>query len=129
MCINVPLLLMMMMSTFTAHDTINLNAQCAERGGGRGADREKDIIIRIKKKKKTHGAKSFTKQVRFQTLRNTAKESASLIVCGRAFQSLRAELEKARKPNCFFGVFQQHLESVGVVAIMSEGVVQEPIGE
>ena len=51
---------MMMMSTFIAHDSINLNAQCAEGGGG-GADREKDIIIRIKKKKKTHGAKSFTK--------------------------------------------------------------------
>ena len=25
----------MLMSTFTAHDSINLNAQCAEGGGGR----------------------------------------------------------------------------------------------
>ena len=37
----------------------------------------------------------------FICLWNTTTESASLIVCGRAFQSLGAELEKARKPNCF----------------------------
>ena len=42
----------------------------------------------------------------FRRLRNVIEESASLIVCGRAFQSLGAELEKAMKPSwfsvCFF---------------------------
>ena len=57
--------------------------------------------------------------MRFQ---NAAKESASLIVCGRAFLSLGAELKMALKPNCWC-VFQQHLESVGVVAMMSKRVV------
>ena len=59
---------MMMMSTFIVHDSINLNAQCAEGGRwGGGGNREKVIIIEIQKKKKTHGAKSSTEQVRFRT--------------------------------------------------------------
>ena len=37
----------------------------------------------------------------FRRLRNVAEESASLIVCGRAFHSLGGELEKALKPSCF----------------------------
>ena len=41
----------------------------------------------------------------FRHLQNAANESASLIVCGRAFHNLGAELEKARKPNLFLGVF------------------------
>ena len=36
----------------------------------------------------------------FRHLRDVAEESASPIVCGRAFQSLRAELEKALTPSC-----------------------------
>ena len=61
-------------------------------------------------------------------MRNSAKESAALIVCGRAFQSLGAELEKSSETKlCFCCVFQQHLESVGVVVMMSKGVVQEYI--
>ena len=36
---------------------------------------------------------------------NAAKESTSLAVFGRAFQSLGAELENALKPNCFLFVF------------------------
>ena len=41
----------------------------------------------------------------FRRLRSVAEESASLIVCGRAFQSLGAELEKALKPSCFLAIF------------------------
>ena len=39
----------------------------------------------------------------FRRLRNVAEESASLIVCGRAFENLGAELQKALKPGVFFG--------------------------
>ena len=35
--------------------------------------------------------------------------SASLTVYGRAFQSLEAELEKARKPNCLLVCFSAAL--------------------
>ena len=65
--------MMMMMSTFIAHDSINLNAQCVQLKeevavlGGGGGNREKVITIEIQKKKKTHGANSSTEQVRFQT--------------------------------------------------------------
>ena len=52
--------MVMMMSTFIAHDSVNLNAQCAE---GEWRKTEKVIIIQIKKK--THGAKSFTEQMGF----------------------------------------------------------------
>ena len=53
-----------------------------------------------------------------------------LIVCGRAFQSSGAKLEKSSETKhlCCY-VSQQHLESVGVAAMLSEGVVQERIGE
>ena len=44
-----------MMSTITAHDSINLNVG----GGGGGGGRNKFIIIKIKRKQKIHGAKSF----------------------------------------------------------------------
>ena len=44
-----------------------------------------------------------------------------MFVVARAFQILRAELENARKPD----LFQQHLESVGVVAMVSDWVIQE----
>ena len=44
-------LMMMIMFTFIAHDSINLNAQCAEvRKGGR----ERVIVIKIPKRKKTN---------------------------------------------------------------------------
>ena len=47
--------LTMTMSTVTAHDSINLNAQCADgREGGGGGGREIVIIIKIKKKKTRH---------------------------------------------------------------------------
>ena len=82
--------LTMKMSTFTVHDPINLNAQCADggRGGGRG-DKEK-VMIKVKKHTRNM-VQSFTEQEGFQ------------IVCGsfQAFQSLEAELEKALKPNWF----------------------------
>ena len=40
-------------------------------------------------------------------------------------------MEKALKPDCccFFGVFQQHLESVGVLRWWAKGVVQEYISD
>ena len=46
------------------------------------------------KKKKVHDAKPFREWWVFRRLRNAAKESVSQIICGRAFQSLGAELEK-----------------------------------
>ena len=45
----------------------------------------------------------------FRRQRNYAKESASLITCGRAFHSLGAELEESLKPMCFIVVFFQQL--------------------
>ena len=53
-----------------------------------------------------------------------------LIVCDRAFQSSGAKLEKSSETKhlCCY-VSQQHLESVGVAAMVIEGVVQERIGE
>ena len=41
----------------------------------------------------------------FRRLRNVAEESACLIVCGRAFQSLGAELVKATKSSSFLVCF------------------------
>ena len=49
-------MMMVMMSTFIAHDSINLNAQCTERG--REGSREKVIIS--SSFLNAHGAKSFT---------------------------------------------------------------------
>ena len=77
-----------------------LNAQCAERGR---RNREKVIIIKIKKKQMVQSQSEY--RWVFRCLWNATKESASLIVCGRAFQSLGAELEKALKPNSFFLFF------------------------
>ena len=62
----------------------------------------------------------------FRCLLNVTKESASQIVCGRAFQSLGAKVEKALKPNCFLVCFSA---SVDRIAMMSEGVAQEHIGK
>ena len=61
------MMMMMVVSTFTVHDSVNLKAWCTEGvgGGGGGGVREKVIIIKIKKK--TCGTKSFTEQVGFQT--------------------------------------------------------------
>jgi len=71
-------------------DSINLNAQCAEErtGGVEEIDRPYK-----KKKKKRHMEQSHSQhRWVFRCLRNTAKESVSLTVCGREFQSLGAEL-------------------------------------
>ena len=40
------MMMMMIMSTFIAHDSINLNAQCAERGGGGGGRGEGRETVR-----------------------------------------------------------------------------------
>ena len=66
-------------------------------GGGGGGGREKVI----NKKKKDTWCKVIHSTGVFRRSRNAAKVFASLTVCGRAFQSVEAELEKARKPNCF----------------------------
>ena len=53
-----------LMSNFIAHDSINLNARCAEGVGGREGNRKKKaMLIKIK----THGPRSFREQVGFQT--------------------------------------------------------------
>ena len=102
--------------------------------GGGNINHQKQTTTKNKKQKlqkKGHMVQIHSEnRCVFRDLQNAAKGSASLIVCGRAFQSLGAELEKAWKPNYFFSFFfQQHLESVGVAAMMSEGVMQEHIGE
>ena len=79
----------------------------------------------------------------FQTLRNAAKVSASLIACGgRAFHSLGAEVEKTETRLVYFSaalgiiiiihsfyiaVFSALEQIHRCGAMMSEGVVQEPI--
>ena len=100
--------MMLMTSTFIACDSINLNAHCAERVGGGNINHQKQTTT--KKQKTKTAKKGHMVQIHsenrcvFRDLQNATNGSASLIVCGRAFQSLGAELEKARKPN-FFGVF------------------------
>ena len=72
------MMMMIMIATFIVHDSINLNSQCVGGGGGGGGRRgrgNREKVIRIKEKEKD------TKWV-FRGLRNAAKESASLIVCG-----------------------------------------------
>ena len=64
----------------------------------------------------------------FRRLRNAAKESASLIVCSRAFQSLEQSWKRLRNQTVWV-CFHQHLESTRVVAMMSEVSVQEHTGE
>ena len=92
-------MMMMMMSTFTGMIPIHLNAQYAEGrseevcvgvwgvggggvgvGGGGMGNREKVIIIKIKKK--TYGAKSFREQVGFQKSAERRQGICFLIVCG-----------------------------------------------
>ena len=85
--------MMMMVSTFMAHDSIHL------------------ISKKIYLKKKGIWCSHSQNRWVFKCLRNVTKESASTIVCGRAFQSLGAELEKAQKPNCFLMCF---LAALGV---------------
>ena len=72
------------MMTFIVHGSINVNAQWAE---------EKVIMIKIKKKKTMVQIHSENMWVCGRP-RNAANQAASLIVCGRPFQSLGAELEK-----------------------------------
>ena len=63
------------------------------------------------KRKEKDGAQRVYSENRcvIKRLRNTDEESASLIVCGREFQSLGAEFE-----NASWCVFQQHLDCVGM---------------
>ena len=76
---------MMTMSTFIAHDSINLNAQCAEVGGGWGGtegwgvewNRKSYKIIITRDRVQSH---SHNRCV-FRRLQSPAKEAASLIVC------------------------------------------------
>ena len=76
-------MMMMMMSTFIAHDSINLNAQCAEGEWGKYRESHNNS-----NKEKRHTVESHSQnRWGFRSLRNAAKESAYLIVCGRAAYS------------------------------------------
>ena len=56
----------MMMSTFIAHDSINLYAQCPGGGGGGGGQvKYRENHQKLNKKTKAYGAKSFTELVFF----------------------------------------------------------------
>ena len=67
-------------------------------GGGGGGQRNSEKVILLKEKER-HMVQSYSRnRWDFRGLLDAAKESASLIVCGRAFQSLGAELGKALKP-------------------------------
>ena len=83
----------------------------------------------MREKKEMVQIKSFREQMALQTCAERRPEIC-FPDCGKAFQSLGAEVEKVRKSNwCFWCVFQQHLESVDMAAMMSEWVVEERIGE
>ena len=70
-----------------------------EGGGGGGGERNSEKVILLKEKER-HILQSYSRnRWVFRGLPDAAKESASLIVCGRAFQSLGAELGKALKSN------------------------------
>ena len=85
-------MMMMMMSTFIVHDCTNLNVQCVEGCIGK---KRKSHNLKLKKPQKRHMVQSYLQnRCIVRHLQNAAKEAASLIVCGRAFQSLGAELEK-----------------------------------
>ena len=116
--------MMLIMSTVIAYDSINLNAQSIEGGGGG----EKVIKIKIKKRKRHMVQSHLENRWVFKRLRNAAEESAFLTVCGRKAWETKS-LKKLRHQTVFCCVFQQHLESVGGVAMMSEGVVQAYIRE
>ena len=64
----------MLVSNFIAHDSINLNARCAE-GGREGNRKKKAMLI------KDTWSKVIQRTGRFSDVRNVARESSSLIVC------------------------------------------------
>ena len=85
-------MMMMMMSTFIALDSINLNAQCVLVKWGDGKGRELESHKKDPQKDTWCKVQSHSQnRCVFRRLRNAAKETASLIVCGRALQSLGAE--------------------------------------
>ena len=100
---------MMMMATSIAHGSIDLNAQYAEGDYRQKMDR-KSLGI-----EKSFGAKWVQQILKrksqlenrwgFRRLRKVAQKSTSLLICGRAFQSLEAESETALKPSCFLMCF------------------------
>ena len=71
------------MSTFIAHDSVNLNAQCAGGGGGGGGggNRKEAMLIKIKKKTKVTWSKVIQRTGRFSDVWDVATESSSLVVC------------------------------------------------
>ena len=74
-------------------------------GMGGGGERNSEKVILLKEKER-HVVQSYSQnRWVFRGLPNAAKESASLIVCVRAFQNLGAELGKALKPNCLLVCF------------------------
>ena len=103
---------LMMMAIFIAHGSIDLNAQCAEE--------DYRFFFKNDRKKSWEDMEKFRCSVSpedmkktnqsenrwvFRCPRNVAEESASLIVCSRAFQCLGVELEQALKPSCFLVCF------------------------
>ena len=109
------MMIMMMMSYSLALGSIDLNAQCAEgefvvvffpkkkinRNREKSWEDIDKLRCRVSPADTEKESQSENRWV-FRRLRNVAEETASLIVCGRAFQRLGAELHKALKPNCLF---------------------------
>ena len=62
-------------------------------------------------------------------LQKAEDDSDSLITCGRAFQRLGAELEKALKPTAFWNSFHPHLEHEGETVKMTKEIVVVPSEE
>lgn len=103
------MVMMMMMSIFKAHDSMSFNAQCAE-GDKRKKKKEEERSRNNEDKEVTGGAngvgRSENRWLKLRRLRNTEEESASLVVCDSAVQSLGGRVgKKLRKVTHFSGVF------------------------
>ena len=114
-----------MMFIFITHDSINLTAQCAKGwgvGGGEIKSHKKEHTWR----KVIHGKGGFSDVCGTQP-----KSLIPLLFVVGSFRAWEQSWKRLRKPNNIFkkSSFLQHLESVGVFAMMSKGVVQEHIEE
>ena len=99
---------------FHSRSTLKLDEHYIQRVSRRSKCKKKKERKR-KKDIKRHGAVIHRTGTFSDFCGTQSSGSASLIVCGREFQSLGAELEKARKPNCFsFVVFSVFSAALGV---------------
>ena len=123
-----------MTSTFIACDSINFNALCAERVGGGNIKSPKTTttknINNKKRKKEDTWCKFILRTGAFSGICGMQPKDLLpwLFVVGhsKAWVQSWKRLRNQTFWGCFF---QQHLESISVAAMMSEGVMQKHIRE